>query len=62
MKLIFFDTSSEVTNRDINHEPEMIELKRMIREGDLDAARTIATIKEGDHETETETNHEATVR
>jgi hypothetical protein len=31
--------------RDINVEPEMIELKRMIREGELDAARTIATVK-----------------
>ena len=36
MKNIIFDTSSEVTKkktvRDINAEPEMIELKRMIGE------------------------------
>ena len=48
-KRTVFDTSSEVTKkkrvRDINVEPEMIELKRMIREGELDAARTIATVK-----------------
>lgn len=46
-----FDTSSEVTKkkavRDINAEPEMIELKRMIRAGELSAARTITTIKGG---------------
>jgi hypothetical protein len=44
-----FDTSSEVTKKkaaqDITAEPEMIELKRMIRAGELDAARTIATVK-----------------
>ncbi len=48
-KRTVFDTSSEVTKkkavRDINAEPEMIELKRMIRDGELDAARTITTIK-----------------
>jgi peptidyl-tRNA hydrolase len=38
-----FDTSCEVTKkkpvRDINAEPEMQELKRMIREGELDPRR-----------------------
>jgi len=45
-----FDTSSEVTKkkavRDIKAEPEMIELKRMIRAGELDAVRTIAIIRD----------------
>jgi hypothetical protein len=37
--------------RDINAEPEMIELKRMIRDGELDAGRTIASVKgEWNHE------------
>ena len=48
-KRTVFDTSSQVTKkkavRDITAEPEMIELKRMIREGELDAARTVATMK-----------------
>jgi hypothetical protein len=52
-----FDTSDEVTKkkgRDINAEPEMIELKRMIREGELNQARTIAKIKGGfNHEGKT---------
>ena len=57
-KRTIFDTSSQVTKkkavRDINAEPEMIELKRMIREGELDAARTIANVKRGlNHENET---------
>jgi uncharacterized protein (DUF1501 family) len=62
-----FDTSSEVTKKKaaqgINAEPEMIELKRMIRAGELDAARTIATVKgELSHEDKAEGKHEATVR
>lgn len=48
-KRTVFDTSLQVTKKkhvgDINAEPEMIELKRMIRNGELDAARTIATVK-----------------
>jgi hypothetical protein len=43
-----FDTSSEVTKKkpvlDINGEPEMIELKRMIRAGELDADRVRLSI------------------
>ena len=58
-KRTIFDTSSEVTKkkaaRDISTEPEMIELKRMIRAGELDAARTIKTIKGNlNHEDKTE--------
>lgn len=47
-----FDTSSEVTKkktaRNINAEPEMIELKRMIRDGELDPDRVISKIKEAE--------------
>ena len=43
-KRTIFDTSSEVTKKkatqDINAEPEMIELKRMVRAGELDRGRT----------------------
>ena len=50
-KRAVFDTSSEVTKkkhiRDIDAEPEMVELKRMIRDGELDAARTVTTVREG---------------
>ena len=45
-----FDTSSQVTKKkggpDIAAEPEMVELKRMIRAGELDAGRTAAHLKE----------------
>lgn len=50
MKKTDFDTSTEVTKkktaRDINAEPEMIELKRMIRDRELDPDRVIATVTE----------------
>lgn len=57
-KQTVFDTSSEVTKKNnvqaINAEPEMIELKRMIRAGELDAGRTIENIKgEISHEDKT---------
>lgn len=32
--------------RDISQEPEMIELRRMIREGELDPARVIGKIRD----------------
>jgi len=44
-----FDTSSQVTKkqtRNISDEPEMIELKRMIRAGELDPGRTVKHIVE----------------
>ena len=48
-KRTIFDTSSEVSKkpatRDITIEPEMIELKRMIRSGELDADRAVTNIK-----------------
>lgn len=50
-----FDTSSQVTKKkamDISSEPEMIELKRMIRAGELDPRRTVENIK-GDLSMET---------
>ena len=44
-----FDTSPQLTKkkdvRDINAEPEMIELKRMVREGKLDTDQTIKNVK-----------------
>ena len=52
-----FDTSDEVTkngSRDINTEPEMIELKRMIRAGELDAKR----IRQIDQKTEATTTED----
>ena len=66
-KRTIFDTSSEVTKKkaalDINAELEMIELKRMIRDGELNAARTIATIKgELNHENKAEGRYETTGR
>ena len=45
-----FDTSSEVTKKkrgkDINAEPEMIELKRMIRAGELSGGRTVKELSD----------------
>jgi hypothetical protein len=32
-------------SKDINKEPEMVELKRMIRDGDLDQERTVDHLK-----------------
>ena len=49
-KRTIFDTSCEVTKkkgvRDINAEPEMIELKQMIRAGELDANRATRHLKD----------------
>lgn len=36
--------------RDISQEPEMIELRRMIREGELDPARVIRKLRDVDRE------------
>jgi hypothetical protein len=48
-KIVFYDISSDVTKKktpDINAEPQMIELKRMIRSGELDGERTIKIMSE----------------
>lgn len=35
-------------DRDISQEPEMLELRRMIREGELDPARVISKVRDMD--------------